>query len=70
MAAHISDNSQITVNGFLRSGITGAFDGNDTEEEESNSGNESSLEELSSDEDSSEVLNSDEDSSGVGSDEH
>ena len=39
MAAHISDNSQIIVNGFLRSGITGAFDGNDAEEEESDSGN-------------------------------
>ena len=64
MAAHISDNPQIIVNGFLHSGITGAFDGNDAEEEESDSGNESSQEELSSNEDSSEeVLNSDDDSS-------
>lgn len=48
----ISDNPQLIVSGFLRSGITGAFDGNldDIQEEESDSGNESSQEDLSSDE--------------------
>ena len=49
---HISDNPHLIVSGFLRSGITGAFDGilDDTQEEESDSGNESSQEDLSSDE--------------------
>ena len=49
----ISDNPQLIVSGFLRSGITGAFDRNldDIQEQESDSGNESSQEDLSSDED-------------------
>jgi hypothetical protein len=47
MAEGISDNPQLIVNGFLRSGITGAFDGN-LDEEENDSGNESSQEDFSS----------------------
>ena len=52
MAEHISDNPQLIVSGFLRSGITGAFDGNldGVQEKENDSGNESSQEDLSSDE--------------------
>lgn len=48
----ISEKPQLIVNGFVCSGITGAFDGNldDTREQESDSGNESSQEDLSSDE--------------------
>ena len=48
----ISDNPQLIVSGFLRSGISGAFDGNldVVEEEENDSGNESSQEDPSSDE--------------------
>ena len=52
IVGRISDNPHLIVSGFLRSGITGAFDGNldDTQEEESDSGNESSQEDPSSDE--------------------
>ena len=51
VAEHISDNPQLTVNGFLRSGITGAFDGNmDDVQEEDDSGNQSSQDDYSSDE--------------------
>lgn len=48
----ISDNPELIVSGFLRSGITGAFDGNldDIQEQERDSGNESSQEDLISDE--------------------
>ena len=52
MAVHISDNPQLIVSGFLRSGITAAFDGNmdDIQEEECDSGHESSQEDFSNDE--------------------
>ena len=52
IVGRISDNPHLIISGFLRSGITGAFDGNldDTQEEESDSGNESSQEDPSSDE--------------------
>ena len=51
VAERISDNPQLIVNGFLHSGITGAFDGNmDDVQEEDDSGNKSSQEGCSSDE--------------------
>ena len=52
VAERIGDNPQLIVSGFLRSGITRAFDGNldDVQEEEDDSGNESSQEDFSSDE--------------------
>ena len=48
----ISDNPQLIVSGFLLSGIIGVFDGSldDIQEQESDSGNESSQEDPSSDE--------------------
>ena len=52
MAEHISDNTQMIVSGFFHSGITGAFDGNldGVQEEENDSENKLSQEDLSSDE--------------------
>ena len=47
----VSDSPQLTVSGFLRAGISGAFDGNldGVEEEENDSGTKSSQEDPSSD---------------------
>ena len=53
MAEHFEENPQIIVNGFIRSGITGALDGVDSESEPEES--EESEEREESDEDNDNV---------------